>query len=246
MKLVVANESYESSTEIADSNLMRISVVIPVLNEEKTIASVLQALNCLDPDEILVVDGGSTDHTREVCESLGVSVISSERARGRQMNEGARRATGDILLFLHADTRLPRSAFADIRAALKDSRVVGGRFDVELDAAKPIFRIIGALISLRSRLTRVATGDQAIFVRREVFQRLGGYPDIPLLEDVCFSRALKRTGAVACLRSRVVTSARRWQMEGVWRTIFKMWALKALYLVGASPMRLKRYYDDLR
>ena len=235
------------STEVANGSTMRITVVIPVLNEEKSIASTLRVLMLLGPDELIIVDGGSTDRTREICESLGVAVISSSRGRAQQMNEGARQATGDVLLFLHADTRLPPSAFADIRGALiQDPRVVGGRFDVSLDGDGWIFRLIGRLIILRSRLTRVATGDQGIFVRRDVFHQLGGYSEIPLLEDVRFSRALKRTGVVACLRSRVVTSARRWQVEGVGKTILKMWALRALYLLGISPLRLKHYYDDTR
>jgi hypothetical protein len=150
------------------------------------------------------------------------------------------------LLFLHADTRLPPSAFDDIRAALQDRQVLGGRFDLQLDSPRPLLKLVGFMISLRSRLSKVGTGDQAIFVRREIFAELGGYPDIPLMEDVALSRALKRRGAVACLRSRVVSSARRWEMDGIWRTVLKMWTLKTLYLLGISPVRLKRYYGNTR
>jgi rSAM/selenodomain-associated transferase 2 len=223
-----------------------ISVIIPVLNEEMTIGPALQSVLRLEPDEVLVIDGGSLDQTRELAASTGVKVFSSEPGRARQMNAGARLARGEILLFLHADTRLPESALADIRSAMQNPSILGGRFDVSLDGLGWLLKLIGAMISLRSRLSRVATGDQAIFVRREVFTRLGGYPDIPLMEDVAFSRALKRIGKVACLKSRVTTSARRWQTEGVWRTIFKMWALKSLYLFGVSPFRLKRFYGDAR
>jgi rSAM/selenodomain-associated transferase 2 len=225
---------------------MRISIVMPVLNEEETIAATLAALERFKPDELTIVDGGSADRTIEVCNRSGVTVLSSPRGRGTQMNHGARQATGDVLLFLHADTRLPDSAFDDIRGALCNPRCVGGRFDVRLDGSHWMLRVIGPMISLRSRLSQVATGDQGIFVRRDIFAELGGYPDIPLMEDVAFSQALKRRGAVACLRSRVITSARRWERDGVWRTILKMWALKSLYLAGISPLRLKRYYGDTR
>ena len=225
---------------------MRLSVIIPVLNEEKSIATTLAALRPLKPDELLIVDGGSTDGTKQICRRLGITVISSERGRAVQMNSGASHATGDVLLFLHADTRLPASAVDDIRAALTDSRCVGGRFDVELDGDHWMLKTIGRMISLRSRLTKIGTGDQAIFVRRAVFEAIGGYPEIPLMEDIALSRALKRTGKIACLKSRVVTSARRWQAEGVWKTIVKMWTLKSLYLLGVSPLRLKRYYVDGR
>jgi rSAM/selenodomain-associated transferase 2 len=225
---------------------MRISVVIPVLNEERTIEAALAALRRLHPDEVIVVDGGSTDRTREICAASDVRALSAPRGRANQMNVGVRAATGDVLLFLHADTRLPDSALDDIRAALRHPACVGGRFDVRLDGGGWLLAVIGALISLRSRLTGIATGDQAIFVRREIFEKLGGYPEIPLMEDIAFTRALKRAGKLACLKSRVVTSARRWQNEGVWRTIVKMWALKSLYLFGVSPARLKRYYGDAR
>lgn len=225
---------------------MQISVVIPVLNEEKHIRATIEALRPHKPHEILVVDGGSSDRTKEICEGLGVTWLSSPRGRGRQMNQGARQATGDVLLFLHADTCLPVTAFGDIRGALKDPRCVGGRFDVTLDSDHWMLKVIGTMISWRSRITKVGTGDQAMFVRREVFSELGGFPDIPLMEDIAFSRALKRRGKVACLHSRVVTSARRWQKEGVWRTVLKMWTLKSLYLLGVSPFRLKRYYGDGR
>ncbi len=225
---------------------LSISVIIPVLNEELTIEALLESLLRLKPDEILVVDGGSLDKTRELAAALGVRVISCARGRARQMNEGARLARGAVLLFLHADTRLPESAFFDIRGAMQSPSNVGGRFDIALDGAGWVLKWVGAMISLRSRLSGVATGDQAIFVRREVFTRLGGYPDIPLMEDVALSRALKRAGKVVRLKSRVITSARRWQTEGVWRTIFKMWALKLLYLLGVSPFRLKRFYGEPR
>ena len=193
-----------------------VSVIIPVLNEERTIAEALLALQRLNPHELILVDGGSSDGTREICRKFGVELYPSPRGRGRQMNfgSGPKRGTGNVLLFLHADTRLPPSAFDDIRSALVDQRVIGGRFDLQLDDARPLLRLVGFMISLRSRISKIGTGDQAIFVRREIFAELGGYPDIPLMEDVAFSRALKRKGAVACLRSRVVTSARRWTRRG--------------------------------
>jgi rSAM/selenodomain-associated transferase 2 len=225
---------------------MHISIVMPVLNEATNIAATVGALPRSQPHELVIVDGGSSDRTVEICKQLGATVLVASRGRARQMNLGARRAAGDVLLFLHADTRLPDSAFQDIHRALSDPQCVGGRFDVQLDGAHWMLGVIGAMISLRSRLSRVATGDQAIFVRREIFAEIGGYPDIPLMEDVAFSQALKRKGRVACLRSRVITSARRWEQDGLWRTIFKMWALKSLYLAGISPLRLRRYYGDTR
>jgi rSAM/selenodomain-associated transferase 2 len=219
---------------------------VPVFNEELTIQRALDSVLRLKPEEVLVIDGGSVDRTRQVAACAGVQLFGAPRGRARQMNHGAALARGDILLFLHADTRLPQSALDDIRDAMRNPKVAGGHFDVALDGAGWMLRAVGTMISLRSRLSRVATGDQAIFVRREVFAKLGGYPEIPLMEDIALSRALKRAGQVACLKSRVVTSARRWQKDGVWRTIFKMWTLKSLYLLGVSPRRLKRFYDDRR
>ena len=225
---------------------MRISVILPVLNEESTIAPSLQAVSALGPHEIIVVDGGSTDHTRRISVEAGAKVLITGPGRARQMNRGALAATGDVLLFLHADTRLPASAFRDIESALSDPRYLGGRFDVELNSERRLLKVVGFMISLRSRLSKVGTGDQAIFVRREILAELGGFPDMPLMEDIAFCRMLKRAGKVACLRSKVVTSARRWETDGVWRTIFRMWTLKLLYLAGVSPARLKRFYADTR
>jgi rSAM/selenodomain-associated transferase 2 len=225
---------------------MRITVIVPVVNEEEAIGPTLRSLFSLEPAEVIVVDGGSSDRTREVAARTGARLLVSGRGRARQMNKGARAAAGDVLLFLHADTRPPPSAMADVAAALADPRCVGGRFDVTLDGEGWILRVIGFLISLRSRLTRVATGDQAIFVRRQVFETMGGFPEIPIMEDIAFCRELKKRGQVACLRSRVVTSARRWEKEGIGCTIVKMWALKSLFLMGVSPFRLKRFYGDTR
>jgi rSAM/selenodomain-associated transferase 2 len=223
-----------------------VSVIIPTLNEEKSIAQVLADAVALRPHEVIVVDAGSKDRTREISEQLGAVVMITGPGRARQMNCGARRATGDILLFLHADTHLPPAALHDIVAALKNPRYVGGRFDVDLGGNHWLLKIIGTMINQRSRITKVGTGDQAIFVRREVFARMGGFPDIPLMEDIAFCRALKRLGGIACLRSKVRTSARRWETEGVWRTMIKMWTLKLLYFAGVSPVTLKRFYADAR
>jgi rSAM/selenodomain-associated transferase 2 len=225
---------------------MNISVVIPVLNEEKTIAATLRALVQVAPHEIIIVDGGSIDRTLEICRHHGVKILMSARGRARQMNAGAKEACGDALLFLHADTRLPPTALDDIQRALREPCCLGGRFDVQLDGEHWMLKVVGALINCRSRLTKVGTGDQAIFVRREVFERIGGYPDIALMEDIAFCRALKRRGEIACLRTRVVTSARRWESDGVWRTIVRMWTLKFLYLAGVPPARLKQFYADKR
>ncbi len=225
---------------------MRISVVSPVLNEEKNIGAMLESLLPLKPDELIVVDGGSDDRTREICRQLGIEVLSSPRGRAKQMNYGAEKASGDVLMFLHADTKLPLTAFSDIREALEDTRCVAGRFDVRLEGNHWALGLVGRLISLRSRLSKISTGDQGIFIRRDVFQKIGGFPDIPIMEDVALCRSLKRVGNIACLRSRVITSARRWESCGVWRTILRMWTLKALYLLGVSPHRLKQFYSDAR
>lgn len=225
---------------------MNISVIVPVLNEEKAIAATLRALEPLRPFETIVVDGGSDDRTREFAAACGVKLTVAERGRARQMNRGAQQAKGEVLLFLHADTRLPATAFGDIAGALTDPGYVGGRFDVALDGSHWVLPLVARLISYRSRVSKVGTGDQALFVRREILQRLGGFPDMPLMEDIAFCRALKRLGKIACLRSRAVTSARRWEAGGVWRTIFTMWMLKLLYLAGVSPTRLKKFYADTR
>ena len=162
------------------------------------------------------------------------------------MNAGAGVAKGDVLLFLHADTIVPRGFDAAVLQALADTRVVGGRFDVALVPSSPLLWLTAELINVRSRWSRIATGDQGIFARRDVFAQLGGFPEIPLMEDIAFTRMLKRHGGIACLRQRVVTSSRRWRAKGIVRTILLMWTLRCLYFCGVSPARLYRAYTDVR
>jgi len=225
----------------------KLSVVVPMLNEAATIASTLDALRRGAPDaEIIVVDGGSTDASVAIVRPLCDTLIDASRGRALQMNTGARASHGDVLVFVHADTIVPSTFAADIASALSDPAVVGGRFDVKLDDNALPYRIIGAMISIRSRISRTGTGDQAIFVRRDVFDRLGGFPEFELCEDLEFSRRLKRAGRIACLRTRVITSARRWNRDGVVRTVIRMWLIRAMYLMGVPPARLKRMYSDTR
>jgi rSAM/selenodomain-associated transferase 2 len=192
---------------------------------------------------VILVDGGSDDATMQVAARFsGVRLLTSPRGRARQMNAGARAARGDILLFLHADTWLPEEALGAVSAAFEDTRVVGGRFDVRFDSPRPVLRMIAFFMNLRSRASGISTGDQAIFVRREVFETMGGYLDMPLMEDIELTRRLKRQGRLAALPSRVTTSARKWEREGALRTMALMWALRFLYMVGVSPARLHRWY----
>jgi len=226
---------------------MSLSVIIPMLNEERSIGATLDAIRIGAPGaEIIVVDGGSTDDSVELARARDAQVLSAERGRARQMNAGAKAAQGSVLVFIHADTKVPTTFASDISVALANPEVVGGRFDVQLDESSMAFRLLGKLISLRSRIMRSATGDQAIFVRRDIFSAVGGFREIDLCEDVDFARRLKRIGRVACLRSRVVTSTRRWRRNGLIRTVFKMWLIKSLFLAGVSPARLRRYYADIR
>ncbi len=221
-----------------------LSIVMPVLNEAAGIAGALAGLAPLweRGAEVIVADGGSSDRTIEIADPLASRVVAAKRGRGAQMNAGAAVAKGDILLFLHADTELP--AFADrlVIEGLARSRRVWGRFDVRIAGGHPLLKVIAVLMNLRSRLTGIATGDQAIFVTRAAFEQAGRYPDIALMEDLALSARLKRIGPPLCLHERVVTSGRRWTKKGVLRTIFLMWRLRLSFFLGAEPESLARRY----
>jgi rSAM/selenodomain-associated transferase 2 len=223
---------------------MRLAIVIPALDEAANLSRLLPDLarGCPGAD-IVVVDGGSGDDTAAVVARLpGPRLLESARGRAVQMNHGARATGGDTLLFLHADTRLPDGAARAIEQTLAEPGVVGGRFDVRFDNERPLYRIIAWFMNTRSRASGICTGDQAIFVRRADFEAVGGYPDIPLMEDIELSRRLKRRGRLGALRLRVTTSARKWEREGPLRTIGLMWALRFLHFCGVAPTRLHRWY----
>ena len=218
-----------------------------MLNEERAIAGTLDAIRAGAPNaRIIVVDGGSADRSIEMARPRCDLLIEAARGRARQMNAGAAAANRAALAFVHADTIVPPTFARDIERVFEDPAVVGGRFDVMLDDDALACRALGALISLRSRIMRSATGDQAIFVRADIFDRLGGFPQIELCEDVDFARRMRRAGRIACVRSRVITSARRWRKDGMLRTVLRMWLIKSLFLAGMPPSRLRRYYADTR
>lgn len=218
----------------------RLTIVVPVLDEAPILEASLRSLAPLRAcgHEVIVVDGGSRDGSDRLAAPLADRVLQAPRGRALQMNAGARVASGDALVFLHADTRLPPLADEAILAALKNHR--WGRFDVDIEGRHPALRLVAAAMNLRSRLTGIATGDQAMFVRREDFP---GFPQIALMEDVALSRSLRRRGRPACLRRRVRTSGRRWESRGVLRTVLRMWRLRLLYALGVAPERLARQYD---
>lgn len=235
---------------------MTISVIIPTLNEERTITATLAHTAALGFNELIVVDGGSTDETPALVESYRLSaqssalspvrLVTARRGRANQMNEGANACGSETLLFLHADTQLPYDAKATIESALSDQRIAGGRFDVRFDRPSIWGSIISTMMNWRSRLSGIATGDQALFVRRPIFEQMGGFAGLPLMEDIDFSRRLKRMGRTAALTATVTTSFRRWEQQGPLQTILLMWGLRLLYWMGVHPHRLAHLYATVR
>jgi rSAM/selenodomain-associated transferase 2 len=221
-----------------------ISVIVPILDELAVLPRLMEHLAELRQQgcEVLLVDGGSSDGSVEMARAGGFSVLERQPGRGRQMNAGASAASGDILLFLHADTRLPEGAIFRVRCALESGRSVWGRFDVRIDGRSSILAVVAAMMNGRSRLTGIATGDHAMFVRRDVFVTIGGFPEQPLMEDIEISRRLRRHSWPIRIASRVVTSGRRWEQCGVWQTILLMWWLRFAYWCGASATALARRY----
>jgi rSAM/selenodomain-associated transferase 2 len=222
----------------------RLAIVMPTLDEEAAMrANLSDAL--AQADELVVSDGGSSDRTREVAASLGARVVEGPAARGAQLNRGAAATTAELLLFLHADTTLPQGAAGAIRAAIARG-CCGGGFRVRFEPTRPVLRFIGAFANARSHLTRVALGDQAQFATRAAFERLAGYREWPLLEDLDFARRLKRAGRVAILPLAVGTSARRFERRGPLRTVLTNQLIWTLFACGVSPRRLARLYRDVR
>lgn len=220
-----------------------LSIIVPVLNEAVGIDATLRALAPLIQQgvEVIVVDGGSHDDTFHRAQAHASVVLAAPRGRARQMNAGAAKAQGDVLMFLHADTQLPPQASRLVLDAVA-TNAVWGRFDVRIVGSAWMLRVVAALMNVRSRLSGIATGDQTLFVRRDAFERIGGFPDQPLMEDIELSKRLRQVARPACLRAQVSTSGRRWESRGVWRTVWLMWCLRWRYWRGEAPEKLAKAY----
>ena len=233
----------------------RFSIILPVLNEADLINPTIDHLETLkgsEDCECIVVDGSPDGGTLKAVARQGVQCIKSPRGRASQMNAGAAMATGEILIFLHADTRLPRQAFELIskvmtRQAMTRQVLIGGAFDLRIDTEQLMLKIIARIASLRSRLTRIPYGDQAVFIRRDFFNRMGGYPEIPLMEDIALMRKIKEAGGrIGFIPEPAITSARRWEQEGILYTTLRNWLLLSAYTLGVAPERLAKYYKAAR
>lgn len=224
---------------------MFLSIIIPVLNEAAVIEGLLRPLQTLREEgvELILVDGGSTDRTVSLGAPLVDRVLESSPGRALQMNVGASSAVGEVLWFLHADSSVSAGHGEAILASLRHPSAAWGRFDITLSGRHPLLRVIEFLINQRSRLSGIATGDQGIFVRRSLFEAIGGFAAIPLMEDVQLSSRLCRHSRPLCLRLRLVTSSRRWEERGILRTILLMWRLRLAYYLGADPHHLARLYS---
>jgi rSAM/selenodomain-associated transferase 2 len=221
---------------------MSVSIIIPVLNEEQSICATLERLQVFRQQgcEVIVVDAGSVDNTDVIAAALSDQLITSGKGRALQMNLGASHAQHDILWFLHADTLVPENAIDIIESSLTDRE--WGRFNVKLSGAHGMFRIIELMMNIRSCITAIATGDQGIFVKHTLFSRLGGYPEIPLMEDIALSKKLKQVSRPVCIKDNLVTSSRRWEEKGIMKTVLLMWKLRFLYFIGVSADDLARQY----
>lgn len=223
---------------------MKLSIIVPVLNEAKELPVLLERLLSLTRHgcEVIIVDGGSQDGSADIAECAGFTVVRAPRGRARQMNAGAARATGKVLLFLHADTQLPDGTAVLIAQALSGDESQWGRFDVCIAGRPVMLRVVGRMMNLRSRLSGIATGDQAMFVTRVAFDAVGGIPDQPLMEDIELSKRLRKMSRPACIARCVTTSGRRWETHGVWRTILLMWRLRWAYWRGIPASQLAQAY----
>ena len=222
-----------------------LSIIIPALNEANGIERLLSVLSPMRSrgTEIIVVDGGSKDGTIEIARPLADLIATAPRGRAAQMNAGAALARGQTFLFLHADSFLPADADILVERKLTRTKRVWGRFKIRIDSSHPVLMVVAMMINLRTRLTGIATGDQAIFVGGEVFRSLGGYPDIALMEDIALSKLLRAKSRPISIAQKVVTSARRWQSQGIFRMIFLMWRLRLAYYFGSDPQKLLRIYE---
>ena len=223
----------------------RLSIIVPTLDESATLAATLARLSAMRARgaEVIVADGGSRDDTRAIAAGLADRVLEAPRGRASQLNAGARAASGTVLLFLHADTQLPEDADRLVLEGLAASRRAWGRFDVRIAGGPPMLAVVAAFMNVRSRLTGIATGDQAIFVKRNAFEDVGRFPAIALMEDIAITTSLRRITPPLCIRSRATTSGRRWEKRGTFATIVLMWRLRLAYFLGADPAALAKRYD---
>lgn len=224
---------------------MKISIIIPVRDEAENIGRLLCALQPYRDrgHEVIVVDGGSEDDTVVISKSLADTVLQTSAGRSLQMNAGSKQAKGDVLWFLHADSELPEQADKLIITAVTTGTFTWGRFDVRLSGRQKMLRVVEKMMNLRSRLTGIATGDQGIFISRNLFEQVGGYPDQLLMEDIALCKELKKYQSPVSLKEKMVTSSRRWEKNGVIRTILLMWTLRAAYYFGVPADKLALRYD---
>ena len=244
LAVVPMNRRHQTPQIVAAASTQQLSVIIPALNEAGCIRELCTALQPLRSrgHEIILVDGGSDDQTLVLGKPLVDIMLNSARGRALQMRAGAAAANGSILWFLHADSGVPDNPDQLILKALEKDHKDWGRFNISLSDRHIVLKSVAHLMNLRSWLSAIATGDQGIFVRRSLYEQVGGIPSLPLMEDIALSRALKHHGRPACIRQRLVTSARRWQQHGITRTILTMWGLRLAYFFGISPRHLAKYY----